>query len=230
MSRRRAALLCIPLLVGWPNRGGANETSPPPDAPYDEQFIGFDDFGGVVSHDGLVTGTVEWSVPYVGKYKQPLVGADFYRKVGRNDLAARYDDHMALKTGLIAGGVIVAIATSIVGIVLLSSGHEDCRTATQPSPTANANFAACVDRNIHSGPDGGALALAIGGPLLGAVLAVAGSTIDPDPVDLVERRRLAAAHNRALRERENSGSSVPEIQVRPMLGSSGAGLAIALPL
>ena len=76
MSRRRAALLLIPLLVGWPGRTRADETPGPSDAPYDDQYIGFDDFGGVVSHDGFVTGMVQWSVPYVGKYKQPLVGAD----------------------------------------------------------------------------------------------------------------------------------------------------------
>lgn len=230
MSRRPAALLLIPLLVGWPGRAGANETPGPSDAPYDEQFIGFDDFGGVVSHDGFVTGTVQWSVPYVGKYKQPLAGADFYRKVGRDDLARVYDDRMALKTGLITGGVIVALATSIIGIVLLSNGHEDCGTVTQPSPLANASFAACVDRNINSGPDGGALALAIGGPLLGGVAALAGGMIDPDPVDLVERRRLADDYNRGLREKESSGSGAPDVQIRPMIGASGAGLSIALPL
>jgi hypothetical protein len=170
-------------------------------------------------------------------------------------LGGCYEDRLALKTGLIAGGVVVAIVTSIVGIALLSSGREDCGTVTQPSPTANANFAACVDRNIHSGPDAGALALAIGGPLVGGVLAVAGCAIDPDPVDLVERRRLADNDNqepreggkvrmvatdghrlalveRGLRERDSSGpgSDVPEIQIRPMLGTSGAGLSIAVPL
>ena len=137
---------------------------------------------------------------------------------------------MALKTGLVAGGLIVALATSIVGIVLLSNAHQDCGTVTQPSPVANANFAACVDRNINSGPDGGALALAIGGPLLGGVAALAGSAIDPDPVDLVERRRLADDYNRGLRERDSSGSSAPDIRIAPMFGASGTGLTIALPL
>lgn len=230
MHRRHAAILVIPLLVASPSRAGANETSPPSDAPYDEQYVGFDDFGGVISRDGFVAGTVQWSVPYEGKYKKPLLGADFYRKVGRNDLAVRYEDRMALRTGLIAGGVIVAVVSSIVGIALLSSGQENCGTVTQPSPIANANFAACVDRNIHSGPDAGAMALAIAGPLLGGVTALAGSAIDPDPVSLVERRRLADRYNQTLRERDSSGSSAPAIRMGPMIGASGAGLSIGLRL
>jgi hypothetical protein len=67
---------------------------------YDEQAIGFDDFGGVVTEDGRVTGTVQWSSPYQGKYKKPLVGADFYRAVGRPDLVKQYEDRAALKSGL----------------------------------------------------------------------------------------------------------------------------------
>ena len=66
---------------------------PPADAPladaqeqYEQQAIGFDDFGGVVTEHGAVTGTVQWTSPYQGKYKRPLVGVDFYRAVGRSDL------------------------------------------------------------------------------------------------------------------------------------------------
>ena len=50
-----------------------------------QQAIGFDDFGGVMTSHGTVTGTVQWSSPYEGKYKGPLVGVDFYRAVGRSD-------------------------------------------------------------------------------------------------------------------------------------------------
>jgi len=72
---------------------------PPADVPradaqeqYDEQAIGLDDFGSVVTEHGRVTGTVQWTSPYQGKYKKPLVGADFYRAVGRDDLVKQYED------------------------------------------------------------------------------------------------------------------------------------------
>jgi len=97
---------------------------PPADVPrvdaeeqYDEQAIGFDDFGSVVTSRGTVTGTVQWSSPYQGKYKKPLVGADFYRALGRSDLVKQYEDRAALKTGLLVGGGLALLAGTTAATV-----------------------------------------------------------------------------------------------------------------
>jgi hypothetical protein len=88
------------------------DRAPTQDAPladpadvYDEQFIRFDDFGSVVTDHGRVTGTVQWTVPYEGKYKRPLTGTDFYRKLGRADLVKAYQDRETLR-----GCLMVAVS------------------------------------------------------------------------------------------------------------------------
>lgn len=224
MSARRAASLCLALLTGWAGRAKAQDVPSPPSQQYEEQYIGFDDFGGVVTHDGVVTGTVQWTVPYEGKYKKPLTGAEFYRKLGRADLAQSYTDRQALRTGLMVSGVLVAIASMVAGIASFASGHEDCGPPTSPG------FSACVDRNVHQGPDTGTALLFLGGTLVGGGLMWAGAAVDPNPVSPVEARRLAEAYNRELRERVTPPPAPGKIDVRvlPRLERSGAGVSLAI--
>lgn len=74
MSAMQArGLLLVSLMSAWSARAQDVPRPEPSDA-YEEQFIGFDDFGAVVTDHGLVTGTVQWSVPYEGKYTKPLAG------------------------------------------------------------------------------------------------------------------------------------------------------------
>ena len=114
---------------------------PPSDVPrlaeeqYDEQAIGFDDFGSVVTSRGTVTGTVQWSSPYQGKYKKPLVGADFYRALGRSDLVKQYEDRAALKTGLLVGGGLALLAGTIAATVIGMSRTTTCSPITPGSFT-----------------------------------------------------------------------------------------------
>src|SRR5215470_1286226 len=113
---------------------------PPVDVPradaldqYDEQAIGFDDFGGVVTEHGTVTGTVQWSSPYLGKYKKPLVGVDFYRAVGRADLVKQYEDRAALRTGVLVGGGLAMLAGTIAATVIASGQTTTCSPLTPGS-------------------------------------------------------------------------------------------------
>jgi hypothetical protein len=203
---------------------------PPGDVPradaqeqYDEQAIGFDDFGGVVTEHGVVTGTVQWTSPYQGKYKKPLVGVDFYRAVGRSDLVKQYEDRAALKTGLLVGGGLVVLAGLITASVLASSQTTTCTPITPGSfslPTCTAPTP--VDPAIGW--------LAVGGIVGGGVAVVAGAGLDPDPVGTVGKRQLAEAYNRDLWQRLSSEphADAVDIHVVPHLEKDGAGLSLAV--
>jgi hypothetical protein len=203
---------------------------PPADVPladaqeqYDQQAIGFDDFGGVLTSHGTVTGTVQWSSPYQGKYKRPLVGVDFYRALGRSDLVKQYEDSAALKTGLMVGGGLVLLAGLITATVLASSQTTTCTAITPGSftlPTCTASTP--VDPAIGW--------LAVGGIVAGGGVLIAGAGIDPDPMGDVGKRQLAEAYNRELWQRlttEPQADAV-DVHVVPQLLKDGAGLSVAV--
>jgi hypothetical protein len=205
--------------------------SPPPaDVPradaqeqYDQQAVGFDDFGGVVTEHGVVKGTVEWTSPYLGKYKRPLAGADFYRAVGRLDLAKQYEDRAALKTGLIVGGGLTALAGMIAATVMATSQVSTCTPITPGSfamPTCTTP--ASVDPALGW--------LAVGGIVTGGVVAIVGAGINPDPVGDVGKRQLAEAYNRDLWQRlttEPHADGV-DVHVVPQIGRDGGGVSVAV--
>ncbi len=224
MSAMQArGLLLVSLMSAWSARAQDVPRPEPSDA-YEEQFIGFDDFGAVVTDHGLVTGTVQWSVPYEGKYKKPLAGVDFYRKLGRADLLQAYQDREALRTGLTVGGAVVIVAGVIATVAIGVGQSEDCGPVTAPG------FATCVDRNAHQGFDATAGAIALGVTLLGGGLVWAGAAIDPNPVGTVEARQLADAYNRELRQRLGAAPRADAVDVRlvPHLEREGAGLMLAV--
>ena len=201
----------------------------PSDAPrvageqYDEQAIGFDDFGSVVTSHGAVTGTVQWSSPYQGKYKKPLVGADFYRAVGRADLVKQYEDRAALKTGLLVGGGLVFLAGVITATVIASSQTTTCTPITPGSftlPTCTGPTP--VDPAIGW--------LAVGGIVAGGGVMIAGAGIDPDPVGSVGKRELAEAYNRDLWQKLSSEphADAVDVHVVPHLEKDGAGVSVAV--
>jgi hypothetical protein len=190
---------------------------------YDEQAVGFDDFGGVVTENGTVTGTVQWSSPYQGKYKKPLVGADFYRAVGRADLVKQYEDRAALKTGLMVGGGLVALAGLIAATILASGQTTTCTPITPGGfslPTCTAPPP--VDPAIGW--------LVVGGVVAGGGVFIAGAGMDPDPVGSVGKRQLAEAYNRDLWQRLSAQqhASAVDVRVAPQLLEDGAGVALSV--
>jgi hypothetical protein len=243
-SRARGLFLVGVLLTGSVHAQGAPPSEPresdllptdsalpppPVDVPradaleqYDEQAIGFDDFGGVVTEDGRVTGTVQWVSPYQGKYKRPLVGVDFYRAVGRPDLVKQYEDRAALKSGLMVGGGLVLLAGLITAVVL-SSQTTTCTSITPGSfslPTCTA----------PPPPDPAIAWLAAGGVVAGGGVLLAGAGMDPDPVDSVGKRQLAEAYNRELWQRVSGQPHASAVDVRgaPRLEKDGAGLTLSV--
>jgi hypothetical protein len=203
---------------------------PPSDVPraaaqelYDEQAIGFDDFGGVVSSHGTVTGTVQWSAPYQGKYKKPLPGVDFYRAVGRPDLVKQYEDRAALRTGVLVGGGLAMLAGTIAATVIASGQTTTCSaiapgsfalpTCTGPSP---------VDPAVGF--------LAVGGIVGGGIALIVGASIDPDPMGTVGKRELAESYNRDLWQRVSTEPHADgvDVHVLPIVEKDGGGVSVAV--
>lgn len=125
----------------------------------------------------------------------PLDGADFYRVVGRDDLAARYTRRKRLRRGMLIGGGVAALG----GVVLASwpSPHERC--LDEPGNTSLD----CV--GLQGSPtslnDAGDL-VAVGG----FVAFFAGLFYNPHPVSVKEAVELADAYNESLRAgRANAG-------------------------
>ena len=201
---------------------------PPSDVPriaeeqYDEQAIGFDDFGSVVTSHGEVSGTVQWSSPYQGKYKKPLEGVDFYRAVGRPDLVKQYEDAAALKTGLMVGGGLAVLAGLITATIVASGQGTTCTPITPGSfdmPTCTT--APPVD------PAYGWLSLA--SSVGGGVAFIAGAGINPDPVGTVGKRQLAETYNRDLWQRLTAEPhSAVDVHVVPHVEKDGGGVSVAV--
>lgn len=230
MSATRTGCWSLVLLVlVWSGQVAAGDVPLAAEDQFDESFIGFDDFGSVVTdHHGNVTGTYQWSVPYEGRYKKPLAGADFYRKLGRADLVQEYEDRQSLKTGLLVGGGAVWLATIVATVAIASSQiqSQDCGPVTSPS------FGACVQRSVatHQGFDATTSLVFLGGAMLGGGLLWAGAAIDPNPVDSVGARQLADEYNRDLRQRLFPQPPPPdpiEVSVVPHLERDGGGVTLA---
>jgi opacity protein-like surface antigen len=142
-------------------------------APAQEE-VGFEDYSGVTGSGRVVEG----ATPYLGQYKKPLGDEEFYRAIGRDDLAAQYEanvsrDHWVGATGV---GVMLAGIGGGVGVALSNCAH-----------TSEAGCSA-------GGVALGGFAVGIGALLIG----VARRT-DDNPVDLPARRQLADEHNQSLR-------------------------------
>lgn len=247
-ASRARGLFLVALFLSWsvhaqgvppgevpPPEGDALPTDsapapPPADVPladaqeqYDQQAIGFDEFGGVVTQHGEVRGTVQWSSPYQGKYKRPLVGVDFYRAVGRSDLVKQYEDRAALRTGLLLGGGLTFLAGLIAATVMASSQTTTC-TAITPGSFA---IPTCTTPTAVEPALGW---LAVGGIVAGGVVLIAGAGIDPDPVGDVGKRQLAETYNRDLWQRLTTEphADAVDVHVVPQILKDGAGLGVAV--
>jgi hypothetical protein len=149
---------------------------------YERFFIGFDDWAAVTQTGGVVR---TWTQPWQGKYKKPLEGADFYRAIGRQDLAERYAAKGRTKGAICAIGV----AVTAVGIYIAAS------SVSMNTP----NYSSDNPSDWQSKDDSGRL-------VWGMVIAGVGSMMitlpwlaSSHPTDAPEARRLADLHNMKLK-------------------------------
>ncbi len=177
---------------------------------YEDRFVWFGDMASVASGTGEVLGT--WSVPYKGKYREPLDGREFYDYVGRTDLGDKYESRMGTRRRLLFGGLFGMIG----GGALAGWGMYD------------------------SIENDGSMQFGVAGLVLvglGGVGMTVGATVNPNPVDNPTCRRLAEDFNRQLaaelgleplsQQHEPTGDGLAtSLTIVPWLGPETGGIAM----
>jgi hypothetical protein len=161
---------------------------------YEQQYIGFDELVAVNMNSGTVV--AQRTVPYEGKFKKPLQGDTFYKKVGREDLVRAYQDKMGVKTAVAIVGGAAAVGGGILSVVSLNglfARGEDCDFFSY-------DYNACKARNEQRQDASTAWFLAgLGISTVGLSTAVVALAINPHPVTPSEARELADGYNKKLK-------------------------------
>ncbi len=133
-------------------------------------------------------------VIYQGRYRKRVDEEDFFREVGRNDLAESCQNRRIARWGLFGAGGAVVLGTAVYAIASATSS-DGCNV-----PTSDPNFSeACVDRPGRALQRGVTTALI--GAAVGGGLILGGLFANPHPVEVDEVRRLADEYNVALRRK-----------------------------
>jgi len=177
---------------------------------YERRSLSFDDYGVVEPKTGAF---LVLTVPYQGKYKQPIGPEAFYRLVGREDLALQYHDREEGRAVLMGAGLVTLLGTAIASIAIGSGSSAPCDVFSPAFAQCTAAASADDDSRLKT-----AATIGIVGAVLGSALFVAGLAIDPQPVGAPAQRELADQYNQKLRLQ--LGLSVIEKR-------DGAGLALS---
>ena len=210
MKTPRAMLAVV--LAGSMGPAARAEPSNPPvsQEDYDKQFIWFEQFNAIDPKTGTL---YEATLAYEGKYRKPLAGADFYRRVGREDLAQQYVSREERRQALMVSGSLIALGSLVATFIIAANGASAAPCDLGPS------FAQCVSAHSADARSSVATAAAvgIGGGLIGGALMLAGAGTHPHPVDAAQMRELADAYNQRLKQR---------VSVVPLSTADKAGLAL----
>jgi len=199
---------------------------PAPSAPgaalqeYEEQHVWFEELA-LVSHGSLR----RWSTPFQGLYRRPLEGAEFYRVVGRADLAERFEGARSARNGVLLGIGVAMVAVPVLAFATLR--REDC--GGRPL----GDFIPCQSRNQDASTR--AAGISVGALAVGSLALALTWSWDLHPVDAPEARRLADEHNRRLKAKLGlAAGPAPalgprlSLQVAPWRGGGTVGLGLAL--
>jgi hypothetical protein len=181
-------------------------------------------------HRHLMTGrvTIRRTVHAMrGELRENIDGPGFYDIVGRPDLAARYRSRRKLGT---VGGIVVmgvGVGATAYGVMRIFD-HELVDLGCDPS---SPGWDACLERERAARDEADRkLHIGIGIGVAGIIVISGGYALwrklRRDPYSEHTRRGLADRHNRLLRER----LGIPELRavsVQPVLGATGAGVALS---
>ena len=185
---------------------------------FDRRYIGFDELGGFDPKTGVFYKVTD---PYEGKYKKPLAPVEFYRTVGRDDLAQEYTARESRRNALMVTGWAIGLSSLVASVVIVTNAAVsggDCNTS---NATAFGQCLSAQSSRTESGfLTGGAVGL--GGLLLGGAIYLAGASTNPNPLDASQMRELADGYNQRLKERLG-------ISMLPVLTPDAAGLALNMP-
>ena len=145
---------------------------------------------------------------YQGKYKKPLIGADFYRAVGRADLAKKFEARNRSRKRWSRAGFSTLMAGTVLAL--------GCNSV--PNLDATEETAMLV----------GGLGLVVAGPAIARFGAV-----NPHPVSGEEARQLVDEYNESLKASKavssaESTTAASRYSVSVNAGPSGGSLAVSL--
>ncbi|WP_284666442.1 hypothetical protein [Myxococcus sp. SDU36] len=199
---------------------------------YELRHIGFDEFVTVsltFSPLALFGPPRWWTVAYEGKFKKPLKGEAFYRKLGRDDLLAEYQARSTMNLTLKLVGGVATVGGLTYVIAAAASLPDYC-----PS---GPDFASCTRRK-SAAEERMRTKFWVGSSvsMIGAGLLMWGVLRDPHPITPSEARELADGHNKRLRQELGlTGGPTPaprarpnviQARVTPVLGPHTGGLMV----
>lgn len=168
-------------------------------------------------------------VVYEGKYRREVPENDFFRQVGRSDLAQSYERRRALSVGLIVGSAALFVGSAIYAFT-------NIRTPTPCNlPVTDPAFA---DKCVYHADQGNfsSVWIGVGGVGIASLMALGGiaSYRARHPVEADEMRRLADEYNVALirklggapPQRREASRPVITLDLTPTASPHGAGLAL----
>src|SRR5207248_2217185 len=81
-------------------------------------YIGFDDVGTFDPRTGLLYKVTE---PYEGKYKKPMAPVEFYRRIGREDLAQEYTAREIRRNELMTAGAVIGLGSLVASAIIVTN-------------------------------------------------------------------------------------------------------------
>ncbi len=158
----------------------------------------------------------------------PLAGAKFYRHVGRDDLATKYQHRRATRIGLGAGGIAVAVAG--LGVMFGYGMGKGIAAGARRCEYDSPEYDACEADKTHDRKRAFRIGFGAGAGLLagGLVLSLVAARINAQPVSGAEAVAMAETFNDQLRrelglaKRNRRSETTATISTGP----EGAGLVV----
>jgi hypothetical protein len=212
---------------------------------YNERYLGLKEQQAIDPR----TGSIEsWPVPYRGKYQVPLEPGEFYRILGRQDLASSYDTQSVWKRALFFGGAGAFFVGGAVGTLAVIKTQATALPDYSSCLSLSADTRACTRQADYVAQQknddqrrswepvmiaGYSVAAAGLGAFLWSML------INPDPVSESEQLRMIDHYNAELREElglPDEGAALEPAtmkrtltwQAAPIVITDGAGLALVM--